>query len=103
MVICGAPFYFQITTAQVDGDPALGFLVEDRRHSRTTGPGATRPGFSGAALPHPHIQFERTGHLNKFGIDPIREEGVPLKLRADFFQLYGLNISDKGDAVRIAH
>ena len=51
--------------------------------------------------PHPHMEFGRTDHLNKFGIDPVGEEGVTLKLRTDFFQLDSLNVIDKGDTVRI--
>src|SRR5215470_14570047 len=83
--------------------PTTRLLIQHRRYRGCTSAGAARPGLSRAALPHPHVQFCRTDHLNKFGIDALREERVMFKLRTDLFQLKRVDRIDKGDTMRIAH
>ena len=42
-------------------------------------------------------------YFYKFGIDPVREDGVVFKFRADHFKLQALQIFHKDDSMRISH
>ena len=42
-------------------------------------------------------------HLNKLGVDPVREANVILKGRADLFQVKAVHIIYVDDGVRISH
>src|SRR5258705_10621100 len=83
--------------------PTARLLIKHGSHCRSANAGAARPSLSRAALPHAHVQFCWTNHLNKFSIDALREERVMFKLRTDLFQLKWVDRIDKGDTVRIAH
>src|SRR5262249_25154731 len=102
------PFNFEITAAQFDGSAPVRMVGQNGRYKGCACAAAARPCFSRATLPYTHLKMMSRAHLYEFGVYAPRQEGMMLKLAAEFSKIEIAEfehriVLDEHDAVRITH
>lgn len=99
------PLNLEVSAAQMDEHPPACPAVQNAGDCHSARARAAGPGFPAAALPHTHFDLVVIDDVDKLRVDPLREERVTLKFRAEVLQWEFAHVEKilKHHTVRVSH